>query len=309
MGIVNGRRVRICLGLVLLLGITCPSASFGQAREVDLTLLSLQSVQGVSLPECKDGVYRVRVNGKITGKGEGKGTLVFDPNRDWFDEWGSPAAPEGERAPEISLECTFHFVKQYKAGAMFDLRGQKITSRMTLILLGDGGSSARLLLKGKDDKVRTVIELSGPLYEPCHPGCFPAKTPVRVASGYRNIETLRMGDRVMTLNQNGTWAEGEISHVFLTRNVLLEVETDSGLLTTTLTQPLLLAEGGYKAAGELKAGDQICKWENDAKHVVTVNAVKKTGVEATVFNLVLGDPVVFVAGDFMARSKPPVVAP
>ena len=39
-----------------------------------------------------------------------------------------------------------------------------------------------------------------------------------------------------------------------------------------------------------------------------VSAVKSAGREGRVFNLVLGEPVLFVAGGFLARSKPPAPA-
>ena len=38
---------------------------------------------------------------------------------------------------------------------------------------------------------------------------------------------------------------------------------------------------------------------------VAVVSVVATGREAQVFNLVLGEPVLFVAGGFLARGKPP----
>jgi len=39
-----------------------------------------------------------------------------------------------------------------------------------------------------------------------------------------------------------------------------------------------------------------------------VTAVADTGRQSRVYNLVLGDPVLFVAGGFLARSKPPAPA-
>jgi hypothetical protein len=93
--------------------------------------------------------------------------------------------------------------------------------------------------------------------------------------------------------------------MFVTRNRLVEVQTDGGTLATTATQPLSLADGGLRPAGELKAGDLIHAWDGGERRTVAVRSVESTGRESPVYNLVLGEPVLFVAGGFLARSKPP----
>ena len=77
---------------------------------------------------------------------------------------------------------------------------------------------------------------------------------------------------------------------------------------TTETQPLSLVSGGLRAAGELRAGDRIHTWDGNKRREVNVQSVTPTGKEAQVFNLILGEPVLFVAGGFLARSKPPATA-
>jgi len=83
------------------------------------------------------------------------------------------------------------------------------------------------------------------------------------------------------------------------------VKTDAGNLLTTETQPLALVDGALRAAGDLKAGDRIWRWDAVERRAVTVKSVSATGREERVFNLVLGEPTVFVANGFLARSKPP----
>jgi hypothetical protein len=51
-----------------------------------------------------------------------------------------------------------------------------------------------------------------------------------------------------------------VEGVFVTTNRLIEVRTSAGSLVTTETQPLALADGGLRAAGELKAGDEVWRW-------------------------------------------------
>jgi hypothetical protein len=67
-----------------------------------------------------------------------------------------------------------------------------------------------------------------------------------------------------------------------------------------------LVGGGLRAAGELKAGDQILRWEEGERLSTTVTSVAPTGRVEKVFNLILDDAAVFVASGFLARSKPPV---
>jgi hypothetical protein len=139
---------------------------------------------------------------------------------------------------------------------------------------------------------------------PCHPGCFPAGTLVHVPQGTTPIERVRQGDSVITVSADGQPAVGNVVSVFRTRNRLVNVRTDAGSLETTETQPLCLATGELRAAAELKPGDTIWRWNGAARTRATVHAVK-AGRMAAVFNLVLGDPTIFIAGDFLVRSKPP----
>ena len=144
--------------------------------------------------------------------------------------------------------------------------------------------------------------------EPCHPGCFPARTTIMIPNGSKPIERVSEGDLVTTVGKDGTGSIAEVAAVFVTRNRLLEVHTDAGNLVTTQTQPLALVGGGLRAAGELKAGDRIYRWNGSDRQVVTVRTVTATGREERVFNLILVEPGNFVANGFLARSKPPAAS-
>jgi transposase-like protein len=145
-------------------------------------------------------------------------------------------------------------------------------------------------------------------HPPCHPGCFPAGTPIRTPGGSQPVERLRAGDLVTTVGPDGATAPGKVVSVFATRNRLVEVRTEAGGLVTTETQPLALAGGGLRAAGELQAGDRVFRWDGHARRAVAVRSVSPTGRQERVFNLILGEPAVFVAGGFLVRSKPPAPA-
>jgi hypothetical protein len=141
--------------------------------------------------------------------------------------------------------------------------------------------------------------------EPCHPGCFPSGTLVATPSGPREIQTVGQGETVTLIGAGGKPTTGAVESVFETCNKLIEVRTDAGTLTTTVTQPLCLAAGGFVEAGKLKAGEQIWRWVSGERKAVTVKEVSAPVREAAVFNLVVGDGKVFVANGFLARGKPP----
>ena len=146
-------------------------------------------------------------------------------------------------------------------------------------------------------------------YPPCHPGCFPAGTVIDTPSGPRNIEAIQTGDIVTIVGTDGKAVRGTVGSIYRTTNRLLEVQTESGTLRTTDTQPLCLAAGGFRTASELVAGDIIWGWSDGQRRAVRVEGVKKTGQDAPVFNLVVGESAVFVAGGFLARGKPPASEP
>jgi hypothetical protein len=180
----------------------------------------------------------------------------------------------------------------------------KVSTGPGLEVEGKGNSPTPRLRRGANSGAGT-----GGLPPPCHPGCFPARTPIRVPGGSQPIERLREGDLVTTVGPDGAAAPHKVASVFVTKNRLVEVRTEAGTLVTTETQPLALACGGLRAAGELKAGDRVFRWDGRERRAVTVRSVSPTGREEPVFNLILGDSAVFVAGGFLVRSKPPPASP
>lgn len=141
--------------------------------------------------------------------------------------------------------------------------------------------------------------------EPCHPGCFPAGTLVETASGPQAIETIQVGDRLVAFDRLGRRLLVPVTSIFTTRNRLVEVDTPDGKLFTTPTQPLCLDFHQQEAAANLQAGDSLLVWSDGAPRVTTVERAEVTMRVARVFNLVLVDSEIFVAGGFLARSKPP----
>jgi hypothetical protein len=295
------------------------------AAEPEKTSIELNSallVAGLPMAESEKPVHRIHLTAQVDKKGEGSGTLELDPNEPTYDELGFETT--GRRLAPVKLECTLKLVKKKKiqmpqspriAAPLVDveyvllrLHGPRITGRLFLSTEDrTWGSWARLLIHDKDGKVRQAVHLTAPPPpEPCHPGCFPAGTPVQTPDGSRRIETLRDGEVVTTLGQDGKAKAGKVVAVFVTRNRLVEVQTEDGKLVTTQTQPLALAAGGVRGAGNLKPGDRVLRWESGQRRTVMVRAVSVLDRLERVFNLILGDPTLFVAGGFLVRSKPPV---
>lgn len=311
---------------LLPLALTITFATMVPAAEPEKVIVDLfggVDGRGLALAECRTAVYRFQLIAQVDANGEGKGTLVLDPSRSLVDEFGYPQSTETR--PPVKLDCSLKLVKKKKIlreegrlGApaievecrQFSITGPKITSRLTLATeAGEEWSFARLLVPDQDGKGRFVVYLRGPaLAEPCHPGCFPAGTSILIPGGAKPIEDFRAGDLVTTVTEDGIRRQGQVVSMSVTRNRLIEVRTEGGTLITTATQPLALASGGLRAAGKLKAGDRIHAWDGQARRNVGVKSVDVTGREEQVFNLILGEPVLFVADGFLARSKPPVAA-
>ena len=286
-----------------------------------LELSSDRLLDGRRLPESPKGVYGIRLTAQVDKKGEGKGVLEIDPNAPLFDEFGF--ATIRADLPWVKLECELKFVKKKtfripggRIGALdmdvewllFEIQGPKIASRLFLATEEKTARQwARLLIRDKEDKVEYLGNVAAPAPPiPCHPGCFPAGTPIRVPGGSQPIDRLREGDIVTIIGPDGSAATRKVASVFVTKNRTFDVRTDNGNLVTTETQPVALVDGRLRAVGELKAGDRIYRWDGRERLIVTVKSVSPTGREEPVFNLVLGEPAVFVANGFLVRSKPPL---
>ena len=147
-----------------------------------------------------------------------------------------------------------------------------------------------------------------PPLEPCHPGCFPRGTFVETPGGPRAIETIRAGEELIAILPSGEMTIATVQSVFVTTNRLWRIETAAGVFFTTKQQPLCLAADRTLPAGELEPGQSILRFERGATCEANVVSAAPTDRIETVFNLVLGDCERFIAGGYLARSKPPALA-
>jgi hypothetical protein len=316
----------------LLALLTLALAAFDQAAAADppKQRIELRSegigVLGLPLAESEKPVYRVLLTADVGANGEGSGVLACDVTEPPdYDRFGFVMAVSPTR--EIKLDCALKPLKtttrvftvrdgppgsdKYREVRedwhLYAITGPKITSKLFLVMPArPGWTWGRLLVQGPNGKVKYVIDLAlPPQPEPCHPGCFPAGTAIRIPGGTTTIERVKEGDIVITVGPEGQAAAAKVEAVFVTRNQLMEVRTEGRTLLTTKTQPLALEGGQYRPVSDLKPGDRVWRWSEGKRLAVPVLEVRDTAREAQVFNLVLGAPTTFIAGEFLARSKPP----
>ena len=287
---------------------------------------------GLTLPEAKTPIYSISLEATVNEKGEGRGTLTLNLTPPHYDEYGdfvtgretdNVVRKGPDPLPPVTLECKLELVKKGFIGrineagvarSVYSVEGPKIRSTLFFATTGPGLTSGRLLVHGKKDQVEFVVEMAElkpikvdpniPL-PPCHPGCFPGGTAILIPGGSKPIDQIRVGDIVTSVGKDGVVSQAPVDKLFTTTNNLFEVRTDRGNVVTTDAQPLCLTDGQFRKAGELKPGDRVWQWRDGKRVESVVKLVAPTGRQDKVFNLVLGDSKMFVAGGFMVRGKPP----
>ena len=134
-------------------------------------------------------------------------------------------------------------------------------------------------------------------------GCFPTGTPIRTPQGQTFIEKLSPGDSILAVDPEGRMIETRVDKIFATRSLVLSVETDHGLLRTTTDHLLGLSGGDFVPAGQLRPGQKVLMWEEGGVRSATVLRTTLEGQEREVYNLSVGWPNTFLAGDFVTHNK------
>ena len=81
------------------------------------------------------------------------------------------------------------------------------------------------------------------------------------------------------------------------------VSTTAGELKTTAEHPLMMADGSFRPAGELRPGDRICVFRGGRVESAPVIECRPTGEARPMFNLRVGDPHTFIADGFVVHNK------
>jgi len=120
--------------------------------------------------------------------------------------------------------------------------------------------------------------------------CFVAGTKIKTIDGFKNIEDIEEGDLVFAQSEE-TGETGYKEVVTLFRNEATElthVQIGDNTIITTPTHPFWVDGYGFKAAGELKAGDLVQTAEGE---LLTVTGIEKEYLDepVTVYNFEVAD--------------------
>ncbi|MCC9607819.1 Hint domain-containing protein [Blastopirellula sp. JC732] len=303
------------LALLGLFGLTAADSLAAETYE----LASDVFTPGIRISSAPQPICKFQLAVRKVGDDRYSGTLTLTQAAPAIDDFGN--VNMGNAAPPLKLDCTMGFVKKQsftmnpggpppetQEWMLYRLTGPKISNPLYISAPDGSLRSCRLVIWSDKPAPLAVVWLrEPPLPLPCHPGCFPAGTMVVVPGGEKRVDAIQVGDPVMTVGADGNVTPQKVADVFVTRNRLVEVIADAGKLTTTETQPLCHVTQGFRAAGELQAGDRIWLWRDEKKSESVVREVKPTDRIEPVFNLVVDEGVVFIAGGFLARCKPPAI--
>ncbi|MBZ5529682.1 MAG: TIM44-like domain-containing protein [Acidobacteriia bacterium] len=134
-------------------------------------------------------------------------------------------------------------------------------------------------------------------------GCFPKGTPIRTLQGQTLIEKLSPGDPVLAVDPEGWIIRTRVDKIFITRSLVLSIDTVHGLLRTKTDHPLGLPGGDFVPAGQLRPGQKVLVWKDGGRHSATVLRTALEEKEQEVYNLSVGWPNTFLAGDFVTHNK------
>ncbi|MGK3942038.1 polymorphic toxin type 27 domain-containing protein [Streptomyces caeruleatus] len=118
--------------------------------------------------------------------------------------------------------------------------------------------------------------------------CFPAGTKVDTADGPRNIEDIRVGDRVWSMDQRtGKRSLKPVLELFhRTVDHLVRVETKNGTVESTDSHPYWVQERGWTEARDLRPGDRLRTLDGGSDAVTGTSLVEGS---VGVFNFEVAD--------------------
>jgi predicted lipid-binding transport protein (Tim44 family) len=134
-------------------------------------------------------------------------------------------------------------------------------------------------------------------------GCFPAGTMIRTPTGQTPIENLSAGDKIRAFNPDGEMVEAGVEKLFATRSSVIAIKTERGTLRTTPEHPVGLPGGIFLEAGKLRPGQKVLIWNDGILNPAGVIGTSTQEREEVVYNLSVGPPHTFLAGNFLVHNK------
>src|SRR5262249_17399684 len=128
--------------------------------------------------------------------------------------------------------------------------------------------------------------------------CFAAGTPLRTPAGSKPIEQFRVGDAILSRNENdviGAVTVKRVEEVFVRLAPVLNLHIGDQIIRTTAEHPFFVEGRGWQPASSLRRGDRL---STEAGDWIPTQAVTDSGDVITVFNLRVGDfHTYFVGGE------------
>jgi hypothetical protein len=129
--------------------------------------------------------------------------------------------------------------------------------------------------------------------------CFVAGTQMETATGWRTVESLRVGDKLLSRDEHDPHApvvESVIEEVFVRTGKVVWLVLANGLrIGTTLEHPFYVPEQGWVAVAHLRVGSELALRDGST---VRVEAIVDDGEYAEVYNFrIAGTHTYFVGCD------------
>ena len=184
---------------------------------------------------------------------------------------------------------------------------EKLSKQMTkLVKSGKIDNVIATMDAGKDFVVKfkngsTALIKKGDLSEfvcqAFNKGCFMAGTLVTTKEGLKPIEEVKIGEYVMSRNEES----GETSYKKVTDTLIRStynictIELENGKIKSTTGHLFMVKDKWWKAAAELKAGD-ILETADEQCQIVKSITVEEKGYPVTTYNLSVEDKHTFFVG-------------
>jgi intein/homing endonuclease len=132
--------------------------------------------------------------------------------------------------------------------------------------------------------------------------CFVAGTIIATPFGGINIEDIKAGDIVYTLDMNDNIIEGKVAWVqepIISGDDYITIATDKGSVKTTASQPFL-SENGFIRADNISIGDKLVViWDN----VATVEKIIIHDEKEVVYDLSVEGRNIYFADGFAVEGR------